>query len=89
MPGLLSLSLSTIVSTIQPVEHVSPRERKKFGSLAEKKQRLHIFLLDTAKTSAFESVQTALFIYTSIMIVKVNLTYLQKISKLGLCCLLR
>ena len=68
---------------------MSPYEREKFGSLAEKKQRLHIFLLDTAKTSAFESVQTALFIYTSIMIVKVNLAYLQKILKLGLCCLLR
>ena len=65
MPSLLSLSLSTIVSTIQPVEHVSPRERKKFGSLAEKKQRLNIFLLDIAKKSSFESVQTALFTHQS------------------------
>ena len=69
---------------------MSPHERKKFGSLAEKKQRLHIFLLDTAKTSAFESVQTALFIYTSINHDSESEPgNLKKILKLGLCCLPR
>ena len=62
---------------------MSSHERKKFGSLAEKKQRLHIFLIDTAKKSSFESVQTALFIYTSIMTVIVNLSYLQVRSMLS------
>ena len=62
---------------------MSPHERKKFGSLAGKKQRLHNFLLDTSKKSSFESVQTALFIYTSIMTVIVNLSYLQVRSMLS------